>query len=112
MLRPVAPVFEYIINEDYIAEFLCVNKDKPELKCNGKCYLMQMLKEQQDNKEQNLPGIAMDKYPIGFVKFAVINNKNTSFIESSLSFTYLNSYSFLFSISLFHPPTEVMFFSV
>ena len=31
MLRPVMPLANYLINQDYIAEFLCINKDLPEL---------------------------------------------------------------------------------
>lgn len=29
----------YEVNKDYVAEELCENKDKPQLHCNGKCYL-------------------------------------------------------------------------
>jgi len=43
MLAPVLPVFEYFINYDYIVEVLCINKDKPELECDGKCYLKDQL---------------------------------------------------------------------
>ncbi|MBB5634928.1 hypothetical protein HDF26_002396 [Pedobacter cryoconitis] len=39
------------MNEGYIAKELCVNKDKPQLHCNGKCYLMKKLK-QAEEKEQ------------------------------------------------------------
>ena len=39
------------MNEAYIAKELCVNKDKPQLHCNGKCYLMKKLK-QAEEKEQ------------------------------------------------------------
>lgn len=67
MVRPIMPVFEYLVNEDYIAEFLCVNKDKPEMHCNGKCYLAQMLKKQQEERGKNLPSINLKEYPIGFV---------------------------------------------
>lgn len=28
MLKPIQPYIEYLINQDYIAEFLCVNKEK------------------------------------------------------------------------------------
>jgi hypothetical protein len=35
---------EYAINKKHIAATLCVNQDKPELKCNGQCYLMLQLK--------------------------------------------------------------------
>ncbi len=39
----------YELNKEYIAQNLCVNKDKPELQCNGKCYL----KKQLDKTDQN-----------------------------------------------------------
>src|SRR5690606_10432734 len=37
-------VAEYQVNKNYIAEFLCVNKSKPQLKCEGKCQLSKELK--------------------------------------------------------------------
>ncbi|MBC8644541.1 hypothetical protein H9W95_12115 [Flavobacterium lindanitolerans] len=47
------PVIEYAINYDYIATVLCINKDKPEMKCNGKCHLMKELaKSSQDDSDQ------------------------------------------------------------
>lgn len=39
------------MNQNYIAKELCVNKDKPQMHCNGKCYLMKKLK-QAEEKEQ------------------------------------------------------------
>ncbi|NNE76683.1 MAG: hypothetical protein HKN31_06375 [Pricia sp.] len=54
MVRPVMPLFEYVIDQDYIAEFLCINKKRVEVQCNGKCYLMQRLNQQNDEKKQNL----------------------------------------------------------
>ena len=42
-LKPIFPVLDYIINYDYIANELCENKAKPELKCNGKCHLVNEL---------------------------------------------------------------------
>jgi hypothetical protein len=42
---------DYAINYDYISKVLCINKDKPELKCNGKCHLMKELaKASEDDK--------------------------------------------------------------
>ncbi len=40
------------LNRKYIAAELCVNKNKPELNCNGKCYLMKKLKQAQDKEEK------------------------------------------------------------
>ena len=41
------------LNQKYIAENLCVNKDKPWLHCNGKCYFMRKIKEAQDKEKSN-----------------------------------------------------------
>ncbi|MCK0160889.1 hypothetical protein [Allomuricauda sp. F6463D] len=73
MVKPVLPVFEYVVNQDYIAEYLCINKDKPMLNCNGKCYLAKMLQEEQNEKQQNLPAIDLKEYPIGFVEILLID---------------------------------------
>lgn len=42
----------YQYNLDFIKKELCVNKDKPKLNCNGKCYLSKQIKktEKNDNK--------------------------------------------------------------
>lgn len=42
------------INQIYIANTLCINKAKPQLHCNGKCYLAKKLRqaEQQEQKQQ------------------------------------------------------------
>ena len=40
------------LNQNYIAATLCVNKNKPQLHCEGKCYLTKKLK-QADEKEKS-----------------------------------------------------------
>ncbi|SFU37647.1 hypothetical protein SAMN05216480_10255 [Pustulibacterium marinum] len=53
LLKPIIPVLEYIVFYDYIKNELCVNKDKPELHCDGKCYLAkQIAKAQEAEKER------------------------------------------------------------
>ncbi len=108
MTRPVLPLIEYIVYEDYIAEFLCINKDKAELECNGKCYLMQRLSEQNEQKQQNLPKIVLEEYPIGFVELMDNLTKEQLRIESKNEFNYSNSYAFLFLASNFHPPNTLI----
>ena len=108
MVRPVLPLFDYLINEDYIATFLCINKDKVEMQCNGKCYLMQQLSKQNEDKKQSLPRIAMEEYPIGFVNLILFDaiNETVPFIENS--FIYKNNYNYLFIYSSFHPPVPII----
>lgn len=41
---------DFILNQPFIAENLCENRDQPELKCGGKCQLMKSLKKDDENK--------------------------------------------------------------
>jgi len=38
------------MNRDYIAAKLCENRNKPQLHCNGKCYLMKKIKQAEDKQ--------------------------------------------------------------
>lgn len=40
------------LNRDYIAKVLCQNRKRPQLNCNGKCYLARKLKQQQDKQDK------------------------------------------------------------
>lgn len=40
------------VNKDYIAKVLCENKSRPEMHCNGKCYLMKKLKQAEENEKK------------------------------------------------------------
>lgn len=42
----------YTIEKDYFTKVFCINKDKPELKCNGKCHLKKNLFK-AENKQSN-----------------------------------------------------------
>ena len=48
-------MLEYLVKYDYIAENLCVNKDKENLDCNGKCHLKNRLAEASQNADNDLP---------------------------------------------------------
>jgi hypothetical protein len=40
----------YELNKNYIATKLCVNRNKPWLHCNGKCYLMKKIKQAEEKQ--------------------------------------------------------------
>lgn len=44
-------VLNFKINQDFFAE-ICENKDKPEMKCNGKCHLKKQIKKQGEEKSK------------------------------------------------------------
>ncbi len=57
-LRPAYNVgyfLYYQLNIDYIVNTYCVNRDKPKLECNGKCYLSKQL----SNNSDTAPGEAL-----------------------------------------------------
>jgi len=43
--RVWVPIANYYLQQDYIAQNLCANRDKPQLACDGKCHLRTMLRE-------------------------------------------------------------------
>ena len=45
-----AIILNFLSNQDFIAQNLCENIERPELECNGKCYLMKKLKEDEKQK--------------------------------------------------------------
>lgn len=55
---------QFYWNQPELAEKYCVNKDRPELQCDGKCYLKKTLEEQY-TPEAPLPN-APDKDPLPF----------------------------------------------
>ena len=52
LIIPVIPVIDYLINKDYIAKNLCINKDKPKSCCKGNCHMVMMLQKTNQNTEK------------------------------------------------------------
>lgn len=104
MLRPIAPFVEYAINYDYISKILCINKDKPEMGCKGKCQLMKKLEQQQEDDFNSLR-ISMEEYPIGFVSILNVKSVREDFYKKQQQFSYKKGYYYLFNKEIFHPPT-------
>ena len=104
MLRPIAPFVEYAINYDYISKVLCINKDKPELECNGKCQLMKKLEKQQE-EDYKLLRITIEDYPIGFVSVLNLDLRTKLCFKEKETFYYNKNYYYLRNTEIFHPPT-------
>lgn len=108
-VKPIIPVFEYIVNYDFIVKELCENKTKPELACNGKCHLMKELAKANDSdnplstdkketSKQPIEVLFLEKFPVDFQLFSF---KEVKKINSFYSNLYQNTTTF----STFHPPT-------
>lgn len=49
--QKVAVLTNYAIDYEYISKVLCINKNKPKSKCNGKCHLSKELKKVEAAQE-------------------------------------------------------------
>lgn len=55
LLTQFSRVFIYAgfeLNHQYIASTLCENRDKPEMHCNGKCYLANKLRQAEEKEKR------------------------------------------------------------
>lgn len=97
----------YRINKDYITRVLCENRDKPQLHCEGHCYLAKKLKAQEEKKDrqtseqvQNIPSLQLYASPFAHFEFAAPHDPD----YQQLTFSYrLASYQAPLSI-LVPPP--------
>lgn len=88
---------------EYIAQ--CVNKDRPDLHCNGQCVLMKKIKEQE--KEDSKKNLIIYEYSSLYVHKSqpVFDLKVTKeeIVETHFS-PYLVDYRFNHHSSVFRPP--------
>ncbi len=110
VIRPIVPVLEYAVNYEYISKVLCINKQSPQKKCNGKCHLKKELNDVFDDK----------KSPPGSDKLSLVETV-IIFFEKNAAFNfaivteespvkqiswYADLYSFSFYKDFFHPPAS------
>jgi len=107
-LKPIFPVLDYAINYDYISKVLCINKAKPELKCNGKCHLMKELAKASEDDKTNSTEKKQNSIKLIDLFVAEQDSYNFAFLvnqgKSSFNSKCGNLYSHLNSHSIFHPP--------
>ena len=112
LVKPIFPVFDYVINYDYISKELCINKAKPELKCNGKCHLMKELaKASESEKPISSDKKDNSKHEIEVLFYQELQSITLSQIyfhtNSLVGNNYSNHYFHLNGCSVFHPPTFI-----
>ncbi|AQW95937.1 hypothetical protein [Elizabethkingia anophelis] len=112
-LRPVLPLLDYALNYDYIVSRLCENRNRPQLDCNGICYLSKELVKVSDSspKQEN------SKINIsGFIDAFIVNETFT--FKSLLtgithkvkpSVYYSDFYDFTSQTRIFRPPLVSIF---
>jgi hypothetical protein len=106
LVKPVVPYLDYAIRNDFIAENLCVNRETPEKKCDGKCHLeKQLKKETADDNDTRIPPAPQNgkkeyqEYLI--IELIYHGHSQTGLMAVS---EYYGNYSFDYIPKVFHPP--------
>lgn len=95
---------EYQIHlPEYIAR--CINKDKPELHCNGQCILMEKIREKE--KEESKQNLLVYEYSSLYVHkeyaiFTMLQPAEDAQEEPTMS--YRVDYHFDYNTPIFRPP--------
>ena len=94
----------YEINKKEITEKYCINKDKPQMHCCGKCLLKRKLAEQEEQQKlPSFPDIKTDFQLPGsetLLTFYIQQNNSISLISS-----HKNLRSLFEGTGVFHPPS-------
>lgn len=107
VFRPLIPLVEYAVNYDYISTVLCINKSKPELHCNGKCYVSKELAKTNDSDSSPLnktKSSGQKIIDICTLPEIISIQKAEKFLSVNFNFLYETAYSFLFLKHIFKPP--------
>ncbi|MDO6802866.1 hypothetical protein Q4595_10440 [Wenyingzhuangia sp. 1_MG-2023] len=98
--------YETHINE--IVEKYCVNKDKPQLQCNGQCHLAKQLNTTTNSQNTNKDAVTLEAscafYPVYFQE---ILQTTITFVSTETITSYFNyefAYRYLMSKNIHKPP--------
>lgn len=105
MLSKVSILLSFQWNQEYIAQNLCENIDKPQLKCEGKCYLKKQL--DKDEQKQNLPpSLKIKELTLFAISFDLMQIPTVFFEEKTATKSYfLTKKTKNFHLDLFRPPS-------
>ncbi len=93
----------YTLDVESFIEQLCENKDRPQLQCNGKCYLSKMTEDTSSEKEQTIPVLKWDQLVFCQTELSTDKQINETAIKH-IDFYYLAPSAEGYFHSIFHPP--------
>jgi hypothetical protein len=108
IVKPITPFFEYYLRKDYIAKNLCVNRDKPNSCCHGKCYLKKQLANESEPTEADHKDNSRKTNHNEISVFIIKKTDLPILIDESVSnrATFNNFYCYSFLPEIFVPPEE------
>ena len=103
----------FYLNQKEITEKECENKNRPEMRCNGKCYLAKQLKKaeaeldsQKEKQEKSILNLKVLEEGIFVPLSAIFFEVNPNKLELGMAFfCYKNFYFYEIGSQYFHPPS-------
>lgn len=95
------------LNIDYIIETYCINKDKPQLNCDGKCFLAKQLNLQTDENKETKPYLASFSeafLPVFFQEYKYSPLTGNFITGNDNNWAYSNSFYASLTARIEHPP--------
>lgn len=93
----------YSLNKSYISTVLCTNLKKPELHCEGKCFLDIKLKDLENKKQQNQDTLKRMVETFALTSTNLLNPLFATPIEKATP-PYLHQKPIGNVVAIFHPP--------
>lgn len=109
ILTKIGIIIDFKINQDYISEVFCINRDEPIIMCSGKCYLTEKLKKAENHEEKQAPKGKKEKVEIGYClmkKPIDLSSFKVGYITKLKPGFDENFYHSSFITDVFHPPKQ------
>ncbi len=99
---------DYEFRKDFIIKNYCINKNRPELHCDGKCFLARKINAENQKEEQNALGSFIEKLieinSVGTPGTFVFDNE-VEIIPAAVQNYFVSIQATVdFSSAVFHPP--------
>ena len=105
-LRTAMPILDYAVNYKYISTQLCENRARPELRCNGKCYIKKEILKSSENQNAKESKVQIKSIDV-FVVNEISEFKADFSVEKNVENNFQNCFNLRvkpFDESIFHPP--------
>jgi hypothetical protein len=102
-------LIDFALRHDYIAKVLCINQDKPELQCDGKCYLAQQFKKAEENEKKTLHNYIVSSSEISafiLTSFTILLEPLDKFVDKTIIYKQ-DYYTSTFLARAEQPPEQV-----
>ncbi len=100
----------FTMNRKMIAEKFCINKSRPWLHCDGKCYFMKKIRQAEENEKKQESKDHLNRLEISFLQESFRFSVDASGIIATTKETYpayAYHYSSRYLDCIFRPPKQV-----